>query len=237
MVTNIFIVQDIIHEIPTIILDSPFPPENVSVQYTEVFGQVNISWTATPVMGVDQNYTVLLDNSHAIGITEHYYLYYQNTSDSKITCSAFITAVNGAGESDPSNNVTIPSLPDIGPVTASLSHQVWKSPGGEIMVNVSFKVREKMYNWLIVIKIVSALLQPALYCAEYPVSTYLLKLRSEGIESEVEKSLGSNETVITVGPGDGLKVNKKYQYTVTAVNNIGNTTSDTHVISKYSERQ
>ena len=55
-----------------------------------------------------------------------------------------MTAVNGAGESDPSNNVTIPSLPDIGPVTASLTHQVWKS-GGEIMVNVSFEVRELLY--------------------------------------------------------------------------------------------
>ena len=48
-------------------------------------------------------------------------------------------AVNGAGESDPSNNVSIPSLPDIGPVTASLTHQVWKYDG-EIRVNVSFEV-------------------------------------------------------------------------------------------------
>ena len=112
----------------------------MSVQDTEVFGQVNISWKATPLMGVNQNYTILLDNSQVIDITEHYYLYIQNTSDSKIRCIAYVTAVNGAGESDPSNNVTIPSLPDIGPVTASLSHQVWKSAGGEIMVNVSFKV-------------------------------------------------------------------------------------------------
>ena len=49
-------------------------------------------------------------------------------------------AVNGAGESDPSNNVSIPSLPDIGPVTASLTHQVWKYDR-EIRVNVSFEVR------------------------------------------------------------------------------------------------
>ena len=80
-------------------------------------------------------------------------------------------------------------------------------------------------------------LQPALYCVNYPVSRYLLKLRSEEIGSEVEKSLGSNETEVTIGPGDGLKGNKKYQYTVTAVNDVGNTTSDTHVISKYSKRQ
>ena len=113
----------------------------MSVQYTEVFGQVNISWTAILVIGVDQNYTICFD-SQAIDITNYkpYFIYIQNTSDSMIICSAFIIAVNGAGESDPSNNVTIPSLPDIGPVTASLSHQVWKSAGGEIMVNVSFKV-------------------------------------------------------------------------------------------------
>ena len=46
-------------------------------------------------------------------------------------------AVNGAGES---NNVSIPSLPNIGPVTASLTHQVWKYDR-EIRVNVSFQVR------------------------------------------------------------------------------------------------
>ena len=49
-------------------------------------------------------------------------------------------AVNGADESDPRTNVSIPSLPDIGPVTASLTHQVWKYDG-EIRVNVSFEVR------------------------------------------------------------------------------------------------
>ena len=212
-------------------LGSPTPPENVSVQYTEIVGQVNISWRATPVMGVDQNYTVFFD-SQANSISEHHYIYNQNIADSKITCSAFITAVNGAGESDPSNNVTIPSLPDIGPVTASLSHQVWKSAGGEIMVNVSFKVRNKIHNWIIVINIVFALLQSALYCVEYPVSTYLLKLKSEEIGSEFEKSLCSNETEVTIGPGDGLKENRKYQCTVTARNSVGNTTSNESAFSK-----
>ena len=52
----------------------------------------------------------------------------------------YVKVVNGAGESDPSNNVSIPSLPDIEPVTASLTHQVWKCDG-EIRVNVSFQVR------------------------------------------------------------------------------------------------
>ena len=68
-----------------------------------------------------------------------HFVYEQNTSDSNIVCRAFIIAVKGAGESDPSDNVTIPSLPDIGPVTASLMHQLWKS-GSKIMANVSFEV-------------------------------------------------------------------------------------------------
>ena len=70
--------------------------------------------------------------------TQRYYIYQQNTS--YIKCSAYIIAVNGAGESDPSNNVSIPLLPDIGPVTASLTHQVWKYDG-EIRINVTFEVR------------------------------------------------------------------------------------------------
>ena len=55
-------------------------------------------------------------------------------------------AVNGAGENaSPSNNVSIPSLPAIGPVTASLTHQVWKYDR-EIRVNVSFQVRNNGHN-------------------------------------------------------------------------------------------
>ena len=87
-------------------------------------------------MGVDQNYTIIFD-TYMVETTHLYYIYQQNTSD--VSCSAFIKAMNGAGESDPSNNVTIPSLPDIAPVTASLRHQVWKY-NGEITASVSFKV-------------------------------------------------------------------------------------------------
>ena len=117
----------------------PSPPELVQLQFNVSTLQVNISWTAVTVTGVDQNYTVYFDKEKVETI-HSFYFYHQYTSDSKIRCSVYVTAMNGAGESDPSNNVTIPSLPDIGPVTASLSHQVWKSAGGEIMVNVSFKV-------------------------------------------------------------------------------------------------
>ena len=91
---------------------------------------------------VDHNYTLCFDTNAFVTTNSTFYVEYQNTSDSVLLCSAYVTAVNGAGESDPSNNVTIPSLPDIGPVTASLTHQVWKF-SGEIMVNVSFEVSEK----------------------------------------------------------------------------------------------
>ena len=87
-------------------------------------------------MGVDQTYIISFD-TYMVETIQLYYAFQQNTPDVK--CSAYVKAVNGAGESDPSNNVTIPSLPDIAPVTASLRHQVWKSDG-EIMVSVSFEV-------------------------------------------------------------------------------------------------
>ena len=138
-----------------LLIGSPLPPQNVSVRNTEVAGQVNISWTATTVMGVDQKYTIFFGSQIAETAEAHfnYYIYEQNTSNFNIRCSVYVIAVNGAGKSDPSNNVTIPSLPDIGPVTTSLSHQVWKSAGGEIMVNVSFKVIRMCINCLIIVSL------------------------------------------------------------------------------------
>ena len=88
-------------------------------------------------MGVTHTYIIVFDACVA-ETTKPYYVLKKNISDTK--CSAYVIAVNGAGESDPSNNVSIPLLPDIEPVTASLTHQVWKQDG-EIRVNVSFQVR------------------------------------------------------------------------------------------------
>ena len=120
-------------------LDRPSPPINVSLKVSnENLSLFNISWTFTSETGIDQIYLIIFD-THMAETTQLFYIYHQNTSDSLVDCFTYVTAVNGAGESDPSNNVTIPSLPDIGPVTASLTHQVWKSDG-EIMVNVSFEV-------------------------------------------------------------------------------------------------
>ena len=103
--------------------------------------------------------------------THLYYIYQLNTY--VISCGiilAFIKAVNGAGESDPSNNVTIPSLPDIAPVTASLRHQVWKS-GGEVMVSVLFEVS---YIHIVVDCYVQITIFTASYrfCTEYPTCLY-----------------------------------------------------------------
>ena len=93
--------------------------------------------------GVNQSYVIVFD-VHIIKTTYLYHIFYQEitSADSIANCGrflAYVKVVNGAGESDPSNNVSIPSLPDIGPVTASLTHQVWKYDG-EIRVNVSFEV-------------------------------------------------------------------------------------------------
>ena len=92
------------------------------------------------ILGVLQNYIVIFE-SHSNTTTNSYILYQQTGFN--VSCGtflAYVKAVNGAGESDPSNNVSIPSLPDIGPVTASLTHQVWKHDG-EIRVKVLFEVR------------------------------------------------------------------------------------------------
>ena len=81
-------------------------------------------------MGVKQSYTITFDTYYVPEITQLYYIHHLNTSNIRCgTFLAYVKAVNGAGESNPSSNVSIPSLPDIGPVTASLSHQVWKHDG------------------------------------------------------------------------------------------------------------
>ena len=97
-------------------------------------------------MGVTHTYIIVFNTC----VVETYYIFLKNTPNAK--CSAYLIAVNGAGESDPSNNMSIPSLPDIGPVTASLTHQVWKDDG-EIRVNVSFQVRHSHQTIVIIITI------------------------------------------------------------------------------------
>ena len=128
-------------------LGRPSPPTQVSVRNARCVNLINISWTATTMTGVNQSYIIVFD-AHIIETTYLYHIFHQEitSADSISNCGlylAYVKAVNGAGESDPSNNVSIPSLPDIGPVTASLTHQVWKYDG-EIRVNVTFEVRRNL---------------------------------------------------------------------------------------------
>ena len=127
-------------------LGRPSPPTQVSVRNARGANLINISWTATTMTGVNQSYIIVFD-AHVIETT-HLTTSFIKKSHQQIlfiiaNCDlylAYVKAVNGAGESDPSTNVSIPSLPDIGPVTVSLTHQVWKYDG-DIRVNVSFEVR------------------------------------------------------------------------------------------------
>ena len=121
----------------------------MSLQNAGGVNLINISWTATTMTGVNQSYIIVFDD-HIIKTTYLYHIFHQEitSADAIVNCGlylAFVKAVNGAGESDPSNNASIPSLPDIGPVTASLTHQVWKRDG-EIRVNVSFQVRHYIHT-------------------------------------------------------------------------------------------
>ena len=61
---------------------------------------------------------------------------------------------------------------------------------------------------------------------EYPVLSYLLMLRSEQTGVVINVSLNPNWPEVVLGPQDGLDDNQKYVYTVTAINSIGNTTSE-----------
>ena len=74
--------------------------------------------------------------------------------------------------------------------------------------------------------------QPALYCEDYPVLSYVLRINSHKTGNAVEKSVGPNETDnIMVGPHSVLTDNQMYDYSVTAVNGVGNTTSKAGVIN------
>ena len=91
--------------------------------------------------GMNQSYIIVFDE-HIIQTPYTHHIFNQEITQQILQLIAayflaFVKAVNGAGESDHSNNVSIPSLPDIRPVTDSLTHQVWKHDG-EIRVNISF---------------------------------------------------------------------------------------------------
>ena len=118
--------------------DRSSPPENITIQSISA-GSINITWDAESVAGVDQYYIVnFTSNMPSVRLTKPFLSLIQSIHDIQCGISIIITAANGAGESSPSTFV-LPSLPDIGPVTASLEHQVWKVDG-DVLVRVSFEV-------------------------------------------------------------------------------------------------
>ena len=118
--------------------DHPSSPENITIQGTKI-GSINITWDTESVAGVDQYYIInITSNMSIIRTTKRFLSLNLSIHDIQYGTSLLITAVNGAGESSPSTFI-LPSLPDIGPVTASLEHQVWKV-NGAIFVRVSFEV-------------------------------------------------------------------------------------------------
>ena len=69
------------------------------------------------------------------------------------------------------------------------------------------------------------LIQPALHCTEYPVLSYVLKLRLEKSQHVIERFVSANKSRVLLTAQDGLKRNKKYVYTVSATNIVGNTST------------
>ena len=52
--------------------------------------------------------------------------------------------------------------------------------------------------------------------------------------NHVEVSINGNETEVVIGPEDDVEYDRKYLLSVTAINMVGNTTSDTsNVVGKY----
>ena len=69
------------------------------------------------------------------------------------------------------------------------------------------------------------IVQPALFCVENPVLSYLLKIKPQGVRNQIELSIGANNTYIVLGPSSGLEAGHKYEYSIAAFSVIGNTTS------------
>ena len=65
-------------------------------------------------------------------------------------------------------------------------------------------------------------MQPIETCIYYPVKSYLLVLKSLSGKA-VSFTLGSKETETFL---NGLEDNKMYAYSITAINTIGNATTD-----------
>ena len=94
--------------------------------------------------GVDHNFTIVIYNVTTATprmvvqetvMSSHFFLDQCGDFDVQVK------AVNRAGESDPSDSVrvSLPLLPDTGPVSDSLDHRIWKS-SDQIIVQIQFEV-------------------------------------------------------------------------------------------------
>ena len=121
----------------------PLQPSLELPQYLRDSGSVNLSWTANVTEGVDHNYTIVI---HNVTSTSQGEIFETTTSlhymlDKCGELDIHVIAVNGAGQSSPSNTVrvSLPLLPDITPVSQSLKHRVWKE-NGSITLQINFEV-------------------------------------------------------------------------------------------------
>ena len=109
-------------------------------------GTVKLTWIANMTEGVNHSYTVII---HNVTIPSAPFVVVNETivvpNFLFEQCGEFdvqVKAINRAGESKLSEPVrcSLPLLPDIQPVSDSLSHRVWKT-NSEIMVQIYFEVR------------------------------------------------------------------------------------------------
>ena len=76
-------------------------------------------------------------------------------------------------------------------------------------------------------------MQPAETCIYHPVKSYLLVLKSPSRQA-LNFTLVCNETETLV---NGLEDNKMYNYSVTAINRIGNATTDSdNILSEFNSQ-
>ena len=76
-------------------------------------------------------------------------------------------------------------------------------------------------------------MQPAVTCVHYPVQSYLLVLKPPSGQA-FSFALGCNETETFI---NGLEDNKVYSYSVTAINRIGNaTTNSDNILSEFNSQ-
>ena len=124
---------------------APSQPFIETPQYLRSNGSVKLSWTAFNLSErVNHSYVIIIHNvtrsSRSVVLNETvmspYFIFEQ--------CGEFyvqVKVLNKAGESNLSEAVrfSLPLLPDIQPVSDSLSHRVWKT-NSEIMVQINFEV-------------------------------------------------------------------------------------------------